>query len=353
MLRAGLSGVFTILGSLLFGTDALAQPRWGEEYQTIDGASKIKIHSATELEFSKDTANPTFLFKYSIENNKLRMVMPLLGSPVVLYFDIKDGVLIAEGGRSWYSAIKIDEARKQSYCAAVSSDLRRIISYQNGVSTYYTGRLDDKPFFLTLTANVTAEVSGVTDGPGRYFVALVSHPQCATALVHRSTSTAIGITNPLPLSEATATFNAWRAEAEKETAAIRQARTEAAEAQAKEDLAERQKVEARKQEARKVTRTVATTLSYDVDPKPNTITLTDASLRGFWGGDEVFFDEIREISIHRDYQIHISAVRAGAGFSKQIYFKNKSPELRKFLQMATKAWEEWKVKFPDQVAWKN
>jgi len=77
----------------------------GAVYVTEDG-KKIKIVSKTELEmrFNKSSGKiETILCKYSIDGDKLRVIQPVMGTDLVIYFQVQSDKLVREGTGSIYS----------------------------------------------------------------------------------------------------------------------------------------------------------------------------------------------------------------------------------------------------------
>jgi len=87
-----------------------AEPFRGQVYRSLDGDVILTLISRDELELREN--GPTFLCKYTKQNDALRVIVTALGTTQVLYFRFVDEGLRANDGTVLYTPAKLDAAKQ-------------------------------------------------------------------------------------------------------------------------------------------------------------------------------------------------------------------------------------------------
>lgn len=87
------------------------KPFQNKLYRTLDDKTVITVISDDELEIRERGEN--FLCKYSVAENRLRVVMTVLGTQRVLYFETIETGLRAEDGTLFYNLTAYQAAKKE------------------------------------------------------------------------------------------------------------------------------------------------------------------------------------------------------------------------------------------------
>jgi type II secretory pathway pseudopilin PulG len=108
-----LSRFVLVLAMVLLSTASLAQEK--TTYRTRDGRSWIRLVSSNELEYRHE--GTTFLCKYSVQDESLRVILTVLGTQQVLYFKRTPEGYASEQGESYMTPAAIADLQRREQAA--------------------------------------------------------------------------------------------------------------------------------------------------------------------------------------------------------------------------------------------